>query len=256
MEMDASSPWWHSPSPRVLPGSLLRPQVVERIRKRQDRWIRGARQQARPRTSARATASHLDQQERSAGQTCGHQQPQGRWQEEALRAALRQARRGSGQGAPEVVVVVVRAVGANRKLAARAHVAGRAGADQAGEVGVAAAAVGAGPRGAGVGALAAVAAAEAERAGAAPRAAALHARAAVGAGAARAVVQVALAARAREAGAAAAAQGVAQVQAEPACGGGASGASPGEGLPLPPRGFLSWVHPAPHRFPGFPLIST
>lgn len=106
----------------------------------------------------------------------------------------------------------------NRELAPRAHVAGRAGADETGEMRVAAPAVGAGARGAWVGALAAVAATEAQRAGAAARAAALQAGAAVGAGAAGAVIQVVFAAWPREARAAAAAQGVAQIQAEPACG--------------------------------------
>ena len=109
-------------------------------------------------------------------------------------------------------------VGVNRELAPRAHVARRAGADEAGEVRVAAAAVGAGARGTRVGALPTVAAAEAQRAGAAARAASLQASPAVGAGVAGAVFQVVLAARPREAGAAAAAEGVTQIQAESACG--------------------------------------
>lgn len=209
------------PLPQPILRTLLRSPVVECIWERVHRWLRGPRQQARPSILARATAPHVDQQERNAGQAGGHQQSQSRRQKEALRVPLPQAR----QRGRQRTCAFVRAVGVNPELAARAHVAGRAGADEAGEVGVAAAAVGAGARGAWVGALAAVAAAEAQRAGAAARAAALQARAAVGAGAAGAVIQVVLAARPREAGAAAAAQGVAQVQAEPACGEGASGAS-------------------------------
>lgn len=218
-------------SPRPILRTLLRSPVVECIWERVHRRLRGPRQQARPGILARATAPHVDQQERSAGQARGHQQSQSRRQKEALRIPLPQAR----QRRRQCTCAVVRAVGVHRELAARAHVAGRAGADEAGEVGVAAAAVGAGARGARVGALAAVAAAEAQRAGAAARAAALQASAAVGAGAAGAVIQVVLAARPREAGAAAAAQGVAQVQAEPACGEGASGAWPGPRVPEPVR---------------------
>lgn len=154
----------------------------------------------------------MNQQERSARQTSGHQQSQSRRQKEELRVPTPWARGGRGQCA----CAAVRVVGVNLEFAPRAHVAGRAGADEAGEVSVAAAAVGAGARSAWVGALATVAAAEAQRAGAAARAAALQARAAVGAGAAGAVVQVVLAARPREAGTAAAAQGVAQIQADPA----------------------------------------
>lgn len=217
-----------SPSPRAVPGTFLRPHVVECIRESVDRWLRGPRQQARPSIPARATASHVDQQERSAGQARGHQQSQSRRQKEALWVPLSQARLGRGQCA--------RAVGVNRELAPRAHVARRAGADEAGEVRVAAAAVGAGARGTRVGALPTVAAAEAQRAGAAARAASLQASAAVGAGVAGAVFQVVLAARPREAGAAAAAEGVTQIQAESACGeGSVRVAAP----PTRPRFFFS-----------------
>lgn len=152
----------------------------------------------------------MDQQERSASHARGHQQSQSGRQKVALRVPGPEAGRGRGQSAY--------AVGVHWELTPRTHVAGRAGADEAGKVGVAAAAVSTGARGARVRALAAVAAAKAQRAGAAVRAAALHTRAAVSAGAARAVVEVVLAARTREAGTAAAAQGVAQVQAESACG--------------------------------------
>lgn len=207
---------WPSPSPQAILRTFLSPQIVECIRECVDRWLRGPCQQAGPSILARATASHMDHQERCAGHTRGHQQSQSRWQKEALRVPLPRARQCCGQCA----CAFVRAVGADWELTARAHVAGRAGANEAGEVGVAASAVGAGPRGARIRTLATVAAAEAQRAGAAARpATALQARAAVGAGAAGAVVQVVFAARPSEAGAAAAAQGVAQVQAEPACGG-------------------------------------
>ena len=220
-----------------------------------DRWLRGPRQQARPSIPARATASHVDQQERRAGQARGHQQSQSRWQKEALRVPRPQTRRGHRQRACAVRV--------NRELAPRAHVAGRAGADEAGKVRVATPAVGAGARGAGVGALAAVAAAEAQRAGATARAAALQAGAAVGAGAVGAVIQVVLAARPREAGAAAAAQGVAQIQAESPCGeGGVRGAARlGGSPPSPPpqarpRFLLSSVIPALIFSLGPPLPSN
>lgn len=172
----------------------------------------------------------MHQQQCSAGQARGHQQSQSRRQKEALRVPTLDTQRSRGQG----VCALVRAVWVNWELAARAHVPGRAGADEAGEVSVAAATVGAGARSARVGALAAVAAAKAQRAGAAARATALQARAAVGAGAAGAVLQVMLAARPREARAAAAAKGVAQVQAEPACGKGASRARPRGGAPSGP----------------------
>lgn len=150
----------------------------------------------------------MDDQECGASQTGGHQQPQGGRQKKALWIRLPQAPRGGGHR--------VRAVRAHSELASHAHVAGRAGADQAREVGVATASMRAGAGGAGVGAFSAVAPAEAQRTGAAARAAALHARAAVGTGAAGAVVQVVLAARPGESRATAAAQRVAQVQAEAA----------------------------------------
>ena len=217
-----------------------------------DRWFRGPRQQARPSISPRATPSHVNQQERSAGQARGHQQSQSRGQKKALWVPVPQTRRGRGQRAR----AAVRAVGVNRELAPRSHVAGRAGAYEAGEVRVAAAAVGAGARGARVGALAAVAAAEAQRAGAAARAAALQAGAAVGAGAAGAVIQVVLAARPREAGAAAAAQSVAQVQAEPACGErGVRGAARGGGSRKPAPASLSRLsNPTPTLSLGPPSL--
>ena len=196
-----------SPSPRAIARTLLRPRVVEGIRECMDEWLRSPRQQARPSMSARATASHVNQQKRSAGQACGHQQPQSWWQKEALWVTLPQARWGCGQCTCAVIVVVV--VGVNRKLAARAHVAGSAGAYKAGEVGIAAATVGAGSSGTRIGALTAVTASEAQRTGAAAQATALQARATVGAGTAGTVVQVMLAAWPCEAGAAAAAQGVA-----------------------------------------------
>lgn len=212
------------PSPGAIPSTVLYPQIVECIRQRVDRRLPGPRQQTSPSIPARAAAAHVDEQERGARQARGHQQPQGGRQKEALWVCLPQAPGGRGHR--------VRALGAHRELASHAHVAGRAGADKAGEVGVATASVRAGARGAGVGALPTVAPAETQRARAAPRAAALHARAAVGTGATCAVVQVMLAARPREARAAAAAQGVAQVQAEAACGETESASS---GPARPPR---------------------
>lgn len=152
----------------------------------------------------------MDEQECGASQTRSRQQPQGGRQKEALWVSLPQAPRGRGHH--------VRAVQAHSEFASHAHVAGRAGADEAREVGVAAASVRAGAGGAGVGAFPTVAPAEAQGARAAARATTLHARAAVGAGAAGAVVQVVLAARPGESRATAAAQRMAQVQAEATCG--------------------------------------
>lgn len=189
-----------------------------------DRRLPGPGKQASPSIPARTSAANVDEQESGAGQSCGRQQPQSGRQKEALWVSLPQAPRSRGHR--------VRAVRAHSELASHAHVAGRAGADKAGEVGVATASMGAGARGAGVRAFPTVAPAEAQRARAAARAAALHARAAVGTGAAGAVVQVVLAAWPGESRATAAAQRMSQVKAEAACGETAS--TPSDHLHLTP----------------------